>query len=155
MSQATNDSLLSRQISTVWNQTIDQIPNLFGRLVYLSTLRDPQTARYIHHGLAARFGEDAAETAILESHREVFHDWLSQQLPDQRQLLEEYLSGLPDPRADVVAAWLSVAYYRAWMPVGTPMHEQQLYLTDIKALLSLLRNEYGPASDHPVSLPTP
>ena len=36
----------------VWRHTLSQIPYLYGRLAYLGSLRNANTGRYEHHGLA-------------------------------------------------------------------------------------------------------
>ena len=40
----------------LWRNTLSQIPTLFGRLVYLSSLRDSNSGAYEHYGLAKVFG---------------------------------------------------------------------------------------------------
>ena len=52
----------------LWRNTISQIPSVFGRLVYLASLRNPNNGSYEHHGLALVFGEDEANKALKNSH---------------------------------------------------------------------------------------
>ena len=46
--------------SDLWRHTLSQIPTTFGRLVFLASLRDPNTGAYAHYGFAHRVGEEAA-----------------------------------------------------------------------------------------------
>lgn len=132
---------LVRSSQQVWARTLAEIDNPLQRLMYLSALRDSQTAKYWHDGLVSRFGETEAQNTILESHRAAFSDWLEHGIATQKGLLLECLQKMDEPVHLVVTRWLSVAYYRAWMPVGTPDHQQQLYLTDFETLLQIVSRE--------------
>ena len=50
--------------SDVWRNTLTQIPSIFGRLVYLAGLIDPNSGQYRHHGLAHYFNEEEADAAL-------------------------------------------------------------------------------------------
>ncbi len=50
--------------SDLWRNTLSQIPTVYGRLVYLASLRNPNTGHYGHHGLSLVFGEDEANRAL-------------------------------------------------------------------------------------------
>ncbi len=51
----------------LWQRTLAQIPTLFGRLVYLCSLREQNTGRYEHFGLAQMF-EQVVEGVIERGH---------------------------------------------------------------------------------------
>lgn len=136
-------------MANVWRRTLSQIPTVFGRLVYLASLRDPNTGRYEHFGLAQMFGEDEADRALRQSHWETFQQWLGFGLERQKQDLDQYLAGLHrDPRA-ILETWSRVEPYRNLIPAAAPQAERQLYLSDLQALLELLKNEYGVACPDP------
>jgi hypothetical protein len=136
-------------VANVWRRTLSQIPTVFGRLVYLASLRDPNTGRYEHFGLAQMFGEDEADRALRQSHLETFQQWLGFGLERQKQDLDQYLAGLHrDPRA-ILETWSRVEPYRNLIPAAAPQAERQLYLSDLQALLELLKNEYGVACPDP------
>jgi hypothetical protein len=133
----------------VWRNTLSQIPSTFGRLVYLSSLRDPNSSLYQHHGLAHLFSEMEADKALRFSHEEVFAQWLCLTLEQQKRDLDLYLSGLEGDRRTVLRAWLQLASYRNSLPATAREVERDLFLTDLETLLELLKNEYG------VSVPDP
>ena len=133
----------------VWRNTLSQIPSTFGRLVYLASLRDPNSSLYQHHGLAHLFSEREADKALRSSHEEVFAQWLCLTLEQQKQDLDLYLSGLEDDRRTVLRAWLQLASYRNSLPATAREVERDLFLTDLETLLELLRNEYGVSAPDP------
>jgi hypothetical protein len=126
--------------SDLWRNTLSQIPSLFGRLVYLSGLRNPNNGRYEHHGLTLLFGEDQANRALKKSHREAFDEWLTFNLEQQTQDLELYFSGISEDRHTVLKTWIKLAPYRNLVPASAKKVEKQLYVADLTAILSVLKN---------------
>lgn len=138
-----NDALDRSAVSDLWRNTLSQIPSVFGRLAYLAKLRNSDTGRYEHHGLALVFGEDEANRALKRSHSQVFREWLTFNLEQQRADLELYLSALEEDKRTVLKAWLTLGSYRTLMPASLRGVERRLYLIDLKALLKVLAIEHG------------
>lgn len=132
-------------VPDVWRRTLSQIETVFGRLVYLSGLRDVNSGRYEHHGLALIFGEDEADQALRDSHEITFAEWLSFNLEKQKADLDLYLSHLTARKRTAVETWLRLRPYRNLVPTRSTEPERMLYLSDFEVLLDLLRNEYGVA----------
>ena len=130
-------------ISDLWRNTLSQIPTVFGRLVYLAALRDTNSGRYEHHGLALVFGENEADRALRRSHVQTFSEWLCFNLEQQRADLGLYLSALLDERKRIVDNWLRIEPFRSLVPSSATRTETELYLSDFRILLGLLKNEYG------------
>ncbi len=78
----------------LWRNTISQIPSVFGKLVYLASLRNANSGAYEHHGLALVFGDDEANKALKNSHSKVFAEWLYFNLEQQKADLDLYISCL-------------------------------------------------------------
>jgi hypothetical protein len=130
-----------RPAAELWRNTLSRIPTLFGRLVFLSSLREPQSGRYSHESLVNLWGSDDADRTLRNSHQQVFQQWISAGLADQKADLDEYLSTMGGPRHALP--------YRNLAPTTARAVEQQLYLTDLETLLELLRLEH----DAPFSTP--
>jgi hypothetical protein len=133
----------------LWRNTLSQIPSVFGRLAYLSSLRDANTGRYEHHGLAMMFGAEQADQALRDSHDATFQEWLNFAIEQQKEDLDLYFSGLENDRRVVLEAWTKLGSYRNLLPESVRGIERELYLADLEALLSLLRRESGVASPDP------
>jgi hypothetical protein len=127
----------------LWRNTLSQIPSVFGRLVYLSSLRGQNTGFYEHHGLGLLFGEDEADRALRKSHDDAFAEWLNFSLEQQRADLDLYLSALTGPRRTIVDTWIRLMPYRNLVPAAARRSERKLFLTDFEALLHGLKYEHG------------
>lgn len=133
----------------LWRNTISQIPTVFGRLVYLASLRNPNTGAYEHHGLALVFGEDEANKALKNSHTAVFAEWLSFNLEQQKADLDLYISGLFEDKRLIVENWIRLAPYRNLLPGSVRGVERRLYIADFTALLELLKSANGVSEPDP------
>jgi hypothetical protein len=147
--QRSNSSLERGAAADLWRNTLAQIPSVFGRLVYLSSLRDQNTGRYEHHGMSQIFGEEEADRALRESHAQTFADWLCFGLEQQKADLDLYLSAFEGNKRTILETWIRLAPYRNLLPASVRDVERRLYLTDLEALLELLKNEYGVACPDP------
>jgi hypothetical protein len=119
----------------LWRKTLSRIPTHFGRLVFLSSLRDALTGRYSHPPLSQIVGGEITDRTLCHSHHEIFSEWLSFTLAEQKADLDEYLVASDAP--------LDLAHYRDIAPGTAHQVERQLYLTDLETLLELRRFERG------------
>jgi len=140
-------------IDDLWSITLSQIPSLLGRLVYLSSLRDPNTGLYAHHGLALRYGADQANAAIGESHEKAFDRWLLLKVGEQREDCELYWSSLLEDRRVVVEMWSCTETYRGLLPAVASRAQRAHFNSHMEILLEWLRNVYGGGVGDPGALP--
>ena len=136
-------------LADVWRHTLSQIPTNFGRLIYLASLRDFDTGRYEHHGLALIFGAAEGDLALRQAHLKIFRDWIDQSSSAQKSDLEAYLSALSRSKTEVISAWSQVKPYRNLVPALASDVERRLFCLDFETLLQLLMNVYGVSSIDP------
>jgi hypothetical protein len=121
----------------LWRRTLSQIPSLFGRLVYLSSLRDPNTGEYQHFGFAQRFTDKEADRTLRRSHTETFSDWLCYSLEEQKTDLDLYLASLPQDSQTVIANWKLLPPFTNLVPVPTREAQRALFLADLRLVVEL------------------
>jgi hypothetical protein len=137
--------------ANLWRNTLSQIPTVFGRLVYLSSLRNSNGGTYEHFGLAQIFSAKEAERTLRQSHAQVFSEWLNLNLEQQKSDLEDYLAGLEENVDAILATWIRLAPYRNLIPARAREVERKLYLTDLEVVLELLKFDHDVASPDPTA----
>jgi hypothetical protein len=135
--------------SDLWRNTLSQIPTTFGILVFLSTRRDANTGAYAHYGFAHRVGEEAAETALRQSHWQCFTEWLAFSLEEQKADLDLYLSGIDSDKKTILETWTRTKPYQNLIPAAAVEVERRLYNLDLEALLELLTVAHGVSFQDP------
>lgn len=134
-------------VEDLWRVTLSQIPSLLGRLIYLSSLRDPNTGLYSHQGLAQRFDAAAADAAIRESHQEAFGRWLLLKIREQREDCELYWSSLLEEKRLVAEMWAKTESYRSMFPASASPAQRADFNVHMEILLEWLRNAYAAGGD--------
>jgi hypothetical protein len=117
--------------------TLERLPTLLGRLLYLANCREAN-GRYVHHGLQLTHDADSVHHALLDAHRRCFEEWLSLALVEQFQDLSAYMTGLRIKR--VLTGWRNCELWSAVAaPAGRP-EERELFASEFRRLLDLLRS---------------
>ncbi len=124
----------------LWRGTLASIDSVFGRLVYLSSLRNPNSGRYEHFGLAQMHGSRKTDRALREAHRRTFSGWLRFTLREQWSDLADYLGSLTVDRRLVLRAWERQATYQSLIPPDADDVERQLYLCDFEMIVAVMRS---------------
>lgn len=130
---------------------MERIPTVFGRLRHVASLRDGNTGKYRHAGLAQRVGEDSTDQLLRESHMTVFSQWLCFSLAAQREEVESYFSGIDENKRTIISSWLSLEPYSTWVPSESRDAERDLFCSDMGLIVEVLRNEQGIPSRDPDS----
>jgi hypothetical protein len=133
----------------LWRNTLSQIPTTFGRIIYLASLRDPNTGIYRHHGLGQLFGEDEMDQTLRASHDQTFAEWLCFTIEQQKQDVEDYLDDVEGDKKAVLATWLRLSPYGNFVPASARDVERKLFNSDLDMILEVLRCDYAVASPDP------
>ncbi|MCC6262323.1 MAG: hypothetical protein IT169_02005 [Bryobacterales bacterium] len=119
------------------------IPTCYGRLVYLTSLRDPNTGRYEHYLLEETYGVSLAQAGLEGIHIQSYRSWIAMNLEQKRADLYLYLVSLSSDKRQVLQTWLMTTPYRSLIPLHTQPVEREVFLSDMQILLGLLMNELG------------
>jgi len=117
----------------------------------MSSLRDPHTGTYIHHGMALSIGAQT-HAVLLQSHKDIFADWLSLSFEEQLDDLKAFVRSvrLP-PRSGsfnrkgkmriVLDTWTKLQPYRLFVPLSVPNFQLDLFQVNLQTLLALAKSE--------------
>lgn len=120
-------------------RTLDHMEGLFNRLVYLSSLRDYNTAHYHHYGLETRFSSEAAGEALRRLHLRVFEELVTLSLKDQTDDLIGFFESLKEDRAKLVEAWQRLRSYQVLPPADCHPLARELFNKNLEVMLRVLR----------------
>src|SRR5215468_771173 len=121
--------------------TLAAIPNVYGRLIYIASLRDLSSGRYEHSGLGAVYSPEAVQEALKFCHQEIFSRVLEMPLSAQAQDLSECLGGMPGPLAATIAHWRQLESYRILPPEDSPDYLRELFFSNLRVLLEILESQ--------------
>ncbi len=121
--------------------TLAAIPGLFARLTYVSSLRDLSSGRYEHAGLAALYPDAAIQQALQLCHEQIFERILETPLAIQLKDLQACLAAMEGGLPVAVSHWLRMEAYRVLVPEQSPDYLKELFCSNLRALLEILREE--------------
>jgi hypothetical protein len=130
-----------------WLGDLFLIESLYGKLVYLAGLLDPNTGRYEHYGSGVTGSHVDANRVLGRWHASLFKEWSGYSLERKMADVRFYIAGLgPLDRVQFVDAWLRLRPYKNLVPAAIQGPERQKHVSDFEAILGLLRNQFGIAS---------
>lgn len=118
-------------------RTLAAIPSDFGRLYYVSSLKDSDSGRYEHDGLTTLYPENAVQAALSHCHEELFSRILETPLKEQEHDLRACLGSAGDQCGDVVESWRKDRSFQKMCPEGLPNYLQDLFCSNMGALLAI------------------
>ena len=128
------------------SRTLAVIPSDFGRLYYVSSLKDSATGRYQHDGLLQMYSEDSVQEALGQCHEELFSRILETPLAEQERDLRRCLDSSGDRFWSVVETWREYKSFQAMCPEGLPSYLKDLFCSNLAALLAIFSSQRVTAS---------
>jgi len=138
-----------RIIEDFTSRTLAVINSDFGRLYYVSSLKDPGTGRYEHDGLKEIYSENSVQSALAQCHEELFSRILESPLREQECDVRECLETAGDNFWTVIETWRESKFFRTLCPDGLPDYLSDLFCSNMGALLAVLsagRINQGPVA---------
>jgi hypothetical protein len=118
---------------------LERFPNDLTRMLFLASLRDCNSGRYLHPQLSHRMGTEAAHAVLYACHNEIFRRLLKTPISEYVVQLEEYIGYAKADKSVILKAWQSLQAYRATIPmVGIPIYSE-LFCLNIEFALTVLR----------------
>jgi len=131
------------------SRTLAVIPSVFGRLYYVSSLKDSTTGQYRHEGLVEVYSENSVQEALGQCHEELFSRILETPLDDQARDLRKCLDSAGDRFWTIVESWREDRSFQSMCPEGLPSYLNDLFCSNLGALLAIFSSQQvtlGPAS---------
>jgi hypothetical protein len=119
------------------SHTLAAISSCFGRLYYVSSLKDSESGRYEHEGLTSLYPESAVQAALSQCHEELFSRILETPLQEQAKDLCACLSTAGEQYWDLVENWRENCALRDMCPEGLPDYLSDLFCSNMCALLAI------------------
>jgi len=119
------------------SRTLAAISSDFGRLYYVSSLKDSNSGRYEHDGLMTLYPENAVQAALSHCHEELYSRILETPLRDQERDLRACLDSAGAQYWDVVESWRENRDFQNMCPDGLPNYLHDLFCSNMSALLAI------------------
>jgi hypothetical protein len=137
-------------VDEIWERSLIRILSSYGRLVYLSRLRDPDTGRYEYFGAGADSAKNNSSRTLMRLHERIFQEWVDMSLEQKMADIQLYLAGLDQvDHGELIDTWQRLTPYKNLVPAAITGPERRRHFSDIEVLLGLLKNVYGVASPDP------
>ncbi len=128
-------------VEDITARTLAAIPTEFGKLLYLSSLRDISTGEYVHEGLVARYSREAVQQALGYCHQELFLRVLEMSLEQQEWDLRACLESLEGEFRGKLQRWRETEFYRLLIPSDSPEYLREVFLANVGAVLDVALEE--------------
>jgi len=117
---------------------LDPLPNDLTRMIYLASLRDCNSGRYLHPDLSPGLGVEEADRVLRACHEEIFQRLLVARFSEYVLQLEEYIQYTRTEQTTVLQTWESLQAYRATIPVHARPISAELFSLNIDVALVIL-----------------
>jgi hypothetical protein len=125
-------------VADLRKRTLGRLPGDMARLLYLASTRDYNSGDYFHDGLAARFTQQVACSALKACHSEVFKRLAFLSLESLAEELECYLRSSGLYPEDFLAAWSKIEPYRVAVPLDCDPLSARLFCSNVRIALAVL-----------------
>lgn len=109
-------------------------------MLYLSSLRDCNSGRYLHPQLSPSIGTEEAHRTLSASHERIFMRLLTTPVAQYVVQLEEYIRYTRTERATILTTWESLEAYRATVPLRTLPIYRDIFFLNVEMALVILKH---------------
>jgi len=128
---------------------LHDLPNDLTRMLYLASLRDCNSGRYLHPQLSQRVGVEEGDHALSVCHQQIFRNLLNTPASGYALQLEEYIRYTRADRSVVIGTWQSLQAYRSTIPVHASALYCELFCLNIELALTILNESRAWAEEGP------
>ena len=137
-------------------RAINSADSLFARLVFVGSLRDVYTGRYLHEGWSGISSADEIHAALRGVHHVAFTAVLRLPLLDLSRQLRRHFRSLNQPETETALLWIELEPFRDLIPQGCSPALRELFVSQIRIALEVLqRAPHWSELDEPIASPPP
>ncbi len=136
-------------------RTLSKISSDLARLIFIASTRDYNTGTYHHEGLASRFSPVKASEALELAHTEIFKQLAAYSLDALVEEIEIYACASRQSAATIVRTWQVLEPYRVAVPLRLNPTIVQLFVSNIRLALAILRHRQNPGAADPPTASQP
>jgi hypothetical protein len=119
---------------------LESLPNDLTRLLYLASLRDCNSGRYLHPQLSIKNGAEEAHQRISKCHGRIFLGLLTTPISQYVLQLKQYIRYTRADQGTLLRTWQSLEAYRATIPMPVPPIYRDLFVLNVEIALAILNN---------------
>jgi hypothetical protein len=122
------------------DKVFSDLPNDLARLVYLASIRDYNTGRYLHPELSRNYNADAVDGWLHAYHGQIFDNLLGTPISNYVDQLRLYASFSGTPAPELTRIWRTLEAYKAAVPLGCDRLAADMFNLNMFAALCILGN---------------
>ncbi len=119
-------------------QAVCSADTVLERLVFLGSLRDAYTGRYLHEGWGCVASAEEIHQVLRAVHLSLFESVLCLSVTDLSKHLRIHFKSLSQPEQETSVLWLEVEPFRDLIPVGCSRVLRELFVSQVKTALEVL-----------------
>jgi hypothetical protein len=126
------------QLNNLLERSLGSLPTPFARLVFLASIYDPYSGRYMHEGWASVAASEEVHRTLEQAHLTAFEDVLSLPLEDLGGQLQEHFTGLGGADRKRIRSWLDTEPFRDAIPGGASSLQREFFISQMRTALWML-----------------
>ena len=128
----------------------------FAQLIWLSSLRDHYSGRYLHEGWANCSSSQEVHALLRQTHLRIFEDAVKLPLVSLCNELRLHFHMLEESETRAVRLWLELQPFSEMIPEGTTLLLRRMFTSQLQLALEVLSRAPGWAYlQEPSALPPP
>jgi hypothetical protein len=130
--------LLENSLSRYVHKALDSLPSPFAQLVFLASLRDPYTGRYLHEGWATVSSPDEVNLALRTTHQSIFESVVDLPMLALCKELRRHFESLGEAELRAATLWLETEPYHELIPEKCPLIPRKFFISQLRLALEVL-----------------
>lgn len=140
-------------IGSLLDKSLGALPNSFAQLIFLSSLFDSYSGRYLHEGWVSLADSGQIHRLLQQRHHAVLADVMDLSVADLAGQIQEHLKE-HGSQSRIARMWLETEPFREMIPAGCSTLEREFFISQVRTALELLRRSLT-VVPHPVSASRP